>query len=941
MDEEQINFEWSLTPHNASSESKTGITFKGKDTEYIHAHAKLAEMFTTKGESFLINGIEIRISDVPKNKPLIIEVKPKNGLSGRSNLKIYSINKRGGATIHITKVSGGNLLHSKILAFDVIKYLLDNLISGNITDDDMVGFKKINLSKDDNKCTICDKKFSNQQGLKVHKTKVHAEEKSFNCDDCESSCKTKSELEKHTNEIHVMVSSPESKKLKIGDSNDAGLIKEKDYIEKDEAMDIDFKEDDTEILSKRRDEKILEKQKSEEEKEVILKGISRKRQIVTEEEEKKRKRQMSVEKKKRKKKARREKKKEDEGKENIEITEKSKLVQINVKYANIFKEEGLDIEDFVIYKVKGDGACGATCTAVHCHRDEKLGIYVRRNTNEYIAQFWPFFKDHISFPHTQLVGCETVTFENESEYLTFLKKNAKSGLLWMDHGDMQAVANMYQIQIHILTTNIVNLEETNARWTHIQPDHRLKSFSKVPIGLPDMFLLHVDDQHFDLLIHKNSTLAQEGSIESQNDPKKVVTEEVIDSEKEDIEEDVISPGYMGWQIGEEEKDFNNLRYKALQDAYKHLEKEYKALDDEYKELKKKYDEENDWKSVKQMTKEMKGLKEEYKELIEVLKKETHEKTKAEIEVQTLKDIFHAEKELKNDEPEQMEIDEAMGEWIQQQKRKSLKIPKAKIMSYKCEKCENTFRKHEELSNHIQEHVENMQEKKGKEKHVESHTKAEVHKCKKCNQSYDNEKGLSVHLQTHTSSGFNCTNCNETFELKERLEQHRLQHSKTSEVIDSNGESEVKCGKCEKVYGNMSKLRRHDWRSHREVECNICEMKIRNRSEISVHRRKEHQMYKIAKCRYFPNCIDADECFFQHDGESHNKSKVDDMKKLTFCPEGENCRNQSCEYNEEKHKELKHILCRFQSKCNRPECAFKHIVDRAAFLEVCRQSYKTK
>ena len=66
MDEEQVNFEWSLTPHNASMESKTGITFTGKDTEYINAHGKLLEMFKTKGESFLINSVEIRISDTPK-----------------------------------------------------------------------------------------------------------------------------------------------------------------------------------------------------------------------------------------------------------------------------------------------------------------------------------------------------------------------------------------------------------------------------------------------------------------------------------------------------------------------------------------------------------------------------------------------------------------------------------------------------------------------------------------------------------------------------------------------------------------------------------------------------------------------------------------------------------------------------------------------------------
>ena len=34
MEEDQDNFEWSLTPQNASEENKSGVTIKGKNTEY-------------------------------------------------------------------------------------------------------------------------------------------------------------------------------------------------------------------------------------------------------------------------------------------------------------------------------------------------------------------------------------------------------------------------------------------------------------------------------------------------------------------------------------------------------------------------------------------------------------------------------------------------------------------------------------------------------------------------------------------------------------------------------------------------------------------------------------------------------------------------------------------------------------------------------------------
>ena len=55
----------------------------------------------------------------------------------RENLKIYPINGRGGATIHITKISRGYFEHVKILAFKVVKFLLDNIISGRLESDDL------------------------------------------------------------------------------------------------------------------------------------------------------------------------------------------------------------------------------------------------------------------------------------------------------------------------------------------------------------------------------------------------------------------------------------------------------------------------------------------------------------------------------------------------------------------------------------------------------------------------------------------------------------------------------------------------------------------------------------------------------------------------------------------------------------------------------------
>ena len=51
------------------------------------------------------------------------------------------MNAKGSATIMVSKVSEGDLEHVKVLAFEVVKYLLDGIIDGEITDEDFDNFK--------------------------------------------------------------------------------------------------------------------------------------------------------------------------------------------------------------------------------------------------------------------------------------------------------------------------------------------------------------------------------------------------------------------------------------------------------------------------------------------------------------------------------------------------------------------------------------------------------------------------------------------------------------------------------------------------------------------------------------------------------------------------------------------------------------------------------
>ena len=127
----------------------------------------------------------------------------------------------------------------------------------------------------------------------------------------------------------------------------------------------------------------------------------------------------------------------------------------------------------------------------------------------------------------------------------------------MEHHDFQAVSKMYQVPVHILTTGVQGKEEPKARWTHVEPDTMLRSFRQVEFELPDMWLMHVDNIHFDLTIRKDNDLAKEGSINTRKrnefqKEKKAEEEEgstdPVEEEGKEPDEPMEGPGYMGWQV---------------------------------------------------------------------------------------------------------------------------------------------------------------------------------------------------------------------------------------------------------------------------------------------------------------------------------------------------------------------------------------------------------
>ena len=390
------------------------------------------------------------------------------------------------------------------------------------------------------------------------------------------------------------------------------------------------------------------------------------------------------------------------------------------------------------------------------------------------------------------------------------------------------------------------------------------------------------------------------------------------------------------------------------------------------------------KDMQKIEMKIKIMENEYKECVKALKDETHARTKAEETAKVLKEIVESVKEkgttkTKDNDPKdvkEMEIDDATGVWIQQQKKRSLKINKEKQpnKTFKCENCEEIFHNQNGIEEHMKTHTlkdghscqkckESFKTQEMLEKHkIQEHTESTIHMCNECKLTFESKQMLDNHIVEHKEAHHKCKYCNISFNNVNKLEEHTKSHSKMDDLIcekcgiscneqdelvnhrrshvQDKPEAEIKCNKCEKVYSNMSKLRRHDWRSHRTVKCNICGSSLESREEISNHRKVEHRMSRKTKCRYFPNCIDENECFFVHNENEENQ--LDDRNvKSRYCLKGENCADQSCEYSEVNHLNVKNVMCRFQERCNKPECMFKHMVERASFLAACTQNSKKK
>ena len=130
--------------------------------------------------------------------------------------------------------------------------------------------------------------------------------------------------------------------------------------------------------------------------------------------------------------------------------------------------------------------------------------------NDHITKYWSHYQSRLSIWKRSWQCRGKVYIEAENGLLDFLSNDERATYLWSDYEELHAISNLYQIKIKVISLAspdsipVVNM---------IGPEPELAPFANLPAGIvPDMVLLHSNNSHFDLVVHKESRLLNQQLI---------------------------------------------------------------------------------------------------------------------------------------------------------------------------------------------------------------------------------------------------------------------------------------------------------------------------------------------------------------------------------------------------------------------------------------------
>ena len=805
----------------------TGYLYKGKKRSFVNAVDTL-KTFMKKGNRRTSENVNIRIIDsreIPNGIEREVEV-VKDKEKGNAVVKFYGPNKKKGCTIIVNKTKNHDVKFALSLANEVVKPLLDSFISG----ESWKSLFKVPLSKTMQKalgktriCDSCEKSFASDKTLAIHMNRYHGGVKHFKCEICDLKFDSLSNLENH---------------------------KKSEHEEQMEVDEVSPNDEEQRKLSEMNDKKVLQKRKRQEEKDKLFEEQKKHEEKKKEDDKKSKVEEKKLESRKRKK--------QQKSLKISAVTDTSRKSQYPPNVSKIPQNiQHLVKRGSLQYLIPSDGSCGIKSGATHIFRDPKYGEDFRKLINNHMADRWDYYKNKVEFPYIRKVGVsgETVEFKvgEEQMFRDFLRSE-KSTYLWTDSEDLQAMSNLYQMMIKIITTKGDN--DTNSRVNWIGPDPELSAFKMLPEGIvPEMVLIHYEDVHYNLVIDADSDLAQFGALSNhvQSDEEKT---SIMETENP-------APENMDWT----EDNSNEQKYEDLMNEYKKSQDTIEMLKNKIEFLEKKA-----------RTKPVVGKKSD------IFDEELDEEF-----------IIHSKNTGFRRESPQF-----------QPKSKKLKP------QFQCDQCNLMLESFGLLESHKQNHM--VQSLKftcvecdigfSDSSLLDDHVKT-THGSKIEKQKLGKPRGVAP-----KESQYNCNDCSFQGYSKIELEQHlKTTHHGPSEA------NKITCHTCAKMFYSKSDLMKHRkvehidiikkcrffaaggcefekevcWFRHdNEVEqsrtrktpdldnlfkCRFCEKTFQEKSAFMLHRKNDHQRV-VKQCRNYneEGCSFTNEqCWYKHSENRHEKS----------------------------------------------------------------------
>ena len=531
-------------------------------------------------------------------------------------------------------------------------------------------------------------------------------------------------------------------------------------------------------------------------------------------------------------------------------------------------------QDSLILSTKGDGACALNAASAHIFEDQSQGRRFRSILNNHMERKFPFYSQKISFPYERQVGVagKTVRFDNSEEYLQYLRSN-EAHLLWPDAEELIAIANLYQMDIRVITTK--GPEDPEPTMATIGPDEdvEIKEFAMLKPGVvPTMTLLHTIDSHFDLVIPKDARIVKDMYGDNPY------------SKPESTELDTIKEEYENLKAVHTrcEKDIIDLK-----DLVKELTSKIEAMNNKEKPL----DEENyEFQNAKNLfTKKQMGFQRigpqfEANKKPDIVNYRCTNCSKC----FTTKNKLEVHKKTVHTNDEQNNCKNC-AQSFKTKSELSKHMATHTNVQYDCNQCTNKYETKHELTNHTSTHTEKQLS------------------CKNCGDVFKTKSEFSNHIETHTQDGdWNCDECSYQTNSHKDLDRHKAYHGKPK---DGNNLGSKNCNFCTQKFNTDNELEEHKQRHKTFKPCrNIPDCKFginclfnhnnynKNKSlcyecgnefntfnELMFHRKNKHTMracenFKQNRCRF-----SSERCWFNHNNSKTiiDKHQTKQHEKISY------------------------------------------------------------